>query len=66
MDIIKEFEKEAAECRAMARTTRDPKARAVWTEMAERWARLAQSHPLARKPSGEFPPAGGSKGLRAA
>jgi len=66
MDIIKEFEKEAAECRAMARATRDPKARAVWTEMAERWARLAQSHPLARKPGAEVPRPAGPKNLRAA
>ncbi len=50
MDIIREFEKKAAECRAMARATRDRQSRQTWTEMAERWARLAESHPLARKP----------------
>jgi hypothetical protein len=49
MDIIREFEKKAAECRAMARATRDQQSRASWMEMAGRWSKLAESHPLARK-----------------
>lgn len=62
MDVIKEFQKKAAECRAMARATRDPKSRASWMEMAERWVRLAESHPLAPKP--EHEPAGPAESKR--
>jgi hypothetical protein len=44
MDLIKEFEAHAHECRRMARSTRDLESRATWSRMAERWVRLADSH----------------------
>jgi hypothetical protein len=44
MDLIKEFEAHAQECRRMARATRDLESRATWSRMAERWIRLAESH----------------------
>jgi hypothetical protein len=44
MDLIKEFEAHAQECRRMARSTRDHESRATWSRMAERWVRLADSH----------------------
>jgi hypothetical protein len=44
MDLIKEFETHAQECRRMARSTRDCESRATWNRMADRWLRLAESH----------------------
>jgi hypothetical protein len=32
----------AAECESMAKFTRDPKSKATWTRMAERWHRCAE------------------------
>jgi hypothetical protein len=44
MDLIREFEAHAQECRRMARATRDLDSRATWNRMADRWVRLADSH----------------------
>ena len=43
MDHVETFRRHADDCRNMARMTRDPKSRATWTEMAERWLRCAQT-----------------------
>src|ERR1043166_7540422 len=40
MDIIAEFQKQADECRRMARATRDFQSKVVWNRMAERWQSL--------------------------
>ena len=44
MDLVREFEAHAQECRRMARATRDLESRATWNRMADRWVRLADSH----------------------
>ena len=36
-----EFLKHAAECKQMAKSTRDPTSKATWSQMAERWAQCA-------------------------
>jgi hypothetical protein len=42
MDHVEAFRKNAHECRAMARSTKDPASRATWTGLAERWQRCAE------------------------
>jgi hypothetical protein len=37
MDVSEEFRKHAAECKRMARTTREREEKKVWSQMAERW-----------------------------
>ena len=51
-----EFLKHAADCEKMARSTRDPRSRATWNRMAERWRQCAERfytvgavHSLVRK-----------------
>ena len=36
-----EFLKHAAECKQMAKLTRDPASKATWSQMAERWVQCA-------------------------
>jgi len=43
MDLRHEFQKHADECRRMAVATKDLKSKATWNEMAERWAKAAQT-----------------------
>jgi hypothetical protein len=42
MDTSEKFLRFAAECELMAKFTRSPENRTVWTRMAERWLRCAQ------------------------
>ena len=42
MDTSEKFLRFAAECELMAKFTRSPENRTVWTRMAERWMRCAQ------------------------
>jgi hypothetical protein len=42
MDPSEKFLRFAAECELMAKFTRSPENRTVWTRMAERWLRCAQ------------------------
>jgi hypothetical protein len=42
MDTPAEFRKHAADCNTMARVSRDPKTKAVWKGMAERWVLCAK------------------------
>ena len=42
MNPPEEFLKHAAECELMAKFTRDPKNKAAWSRMAERWLRCAE------------------------
>jgi hypothetical protein len=42
MDTSEKFMRFAAECELMAKFTRSPENRTVWTRMAERWLRCAQ------------------------
>ena len=42
MDPSEKFLRFAAECEVMAKFTRSPENRTVWTRMAERWLRCAQ------------------------
>lgn len=42
MDLHKEFQNHAHECRRMAEFTKDPETRGTWAQMAERWERVAQ------------------------
>jgi hypothetical protein len=37
-----EFLRHAAECRRMAKSTNEPRDRAFWVRMAERWNRCAE------------------------
>ena len=41
MDIAENFLRHAAECRRMARFTRDRETKVVWNRMADRWLMLA-------------------------
>jgi len=41
MDIVQKFQDHAAECRLLARFTRDPESQRVWNRMADRWLTLA-------------------------
>lgn len=41
MDIVEKFQDHAAECRLLARSTRDPESKRVWNRMADRWLALA-------------------------
>jgi hypothetical protein len=42
MDPSEKFLRFAAECEVMAKFTRSPENRTVWTRMAERWLRCAR------------------------
>jgi hypothetical protein len=42
MDHVEALRKNAHECRTMARATRDPKSRATWTSLADRWQHCAE------------------------
>lgn len=42
MDTSEKFLRFAAECELMAKFTRSPENRSVWTRMAERWIRCAR------------------------
>jgi hypothetical protein len=42
MNPSDEFLKHAAECRRMAKFTRDPESKATWAAMAARWADCAE------------------------
>ena len=42
MDHVEAFRKNALECRAMARSTKDRESRATWTSLAERWQHCAE------------------------
>ena len=42
MDPSEKFVRFAAECELMAKFTRSPENRTVWTRMAERWMRCAR------------------------
>lgn len=42
MNPSEKFLRFAAECELMAKFTRNPENRTVWTRMAERWLRCAQ------------------------
>jgi hypothetical protein len=44
MHLCEEFRKHADDCRQTARTIKDPAAKAIWSAMADRWARAAQVH----------------------
>ena len=41
MDIVEKFQEHAAECRLLARFTRDAESKLVWNRMADRWLTLA-------------------------
>ena len=43
MDIVEKFQDHAAECRLLARFTRDPESKRVWNRMADRWLTLAMN-----------------------
>jgi hypothetical protein len=43
MDLKSEFKNHERECRRMAAATRDPKSRAAWSDLAERWRRAAEN-----------------------
>lgn len=42
MDATDQFLRFAAECEVMAKFTRSPENKAVWTGLAQRWMRCAQ------------------------
>ena len=42
MNPSDEFLKHAADCEQMAKFARDPKSKATWNRMAERWRRCAE------------------------
>ncbi len=42
MNPSEEFLRHAAECRQMAKFTRDPASKATWSRMAERWLHCAE------------------------
>jgi hypothetical protein len=59
MYLPEEFQRHAAECQEMAKSTRDPASRATWNEMADRWLRCAQSasaHPISKPFAGKHRP----------
>jgi hypothetical protein len=43
MDLKSEFKNHELECRRMAAATRDPKSKASWMQLAERWRRAAEN-----------------------
>ena len=49
MDLWTEFKNHERECRRMASGTKDPKTKATWNEMAERWLRAAENQTGAEK-----------------
>jgi hypothetical protein len=42
MNLPEEFLRHAADCKQMAKFTRDPVSAATWNEMAERWLQCAE------------------------
>ena len=42
MHPSEEFLRHAADCKEMAKFTRDPSSRATWNQMAERWLQCAE------------------------
>ena len=42
MNPSEEFLRHAADCRQMAKFTRDPASKATWSRMAERWLQCAE------------------------
>jgi hypothetical protein len=42
MDLADEFRRHSAECRQMARATRDLESKGSWNLLADRWARCAE------------------------
>jgi hypothetical protein len=49
MDLCTEFRNHERECRRMAAQTKDPRTKAIWKEMAERWAMAAENQACAEK-----------------
>jgi len=49
MDPSEKFLRFAAECELMAKFTRSPENKTVWTRMAERWAALVPNCMIARR-----------------
>ena len=49
MDLWTEFKNHERECRRMASGTKDPKTKATWNEMADRWLRAAENQSAAEK-----------------
>lgn len=43
MDPIQEFRRHAADCRQMAKLTKDSSDKAVWESLAERWERCIEA-----------------------
>ena len=43
MDLKSEFTTHELKCRRMAAATRDPKSKATWSDLAERWRRAAEN-----------------------
>ena len=43
MDLRTEFKNHERECRRMATATRDPRSKATWNQMADRWLRAAEN-----------------------
>ena len=43
MDLRREFQEHADECRRMAAATKDPKSKLTWNEMADRWSAAANA-----------------------
>jgi hypothetical protein len=62
MDPSEKFLRFAAECEAMAKFTRSPENRTVWTRMAERWLRCAR---LYDRESATVHPSGSARRHRA-
>jgi hypothetical protein len=52
MDPAEKFLRFAAECELMAKFTRSPENRTVWTRMAERWLRCARLYESSIVPPG--------------
>ena len=47
MHLIREFHRQAAQCRAFAKGARDQESRSTWNRMAERWDKLAEERQAA-------------------
>jgi hypothetical protein len=54
MDLCNEFRNYADECARTAAASRDPKTRAAWQELAERWARVAKTQLEAERQAEEL------------
>jgi hypothetical protein len=48
-DLCAEFRNHEQECRRMAASTKDPRTKSTWNEMADRWSRAAENHREAEK-----------------